>query len=159
MYLQAYSESGDYVLSIQMYLQAYSESGDYVLSAMTEKMMTKYNKYWEDLDRVNLLMFVVVLLDPRTKLRSLEFGFKDVLSVELYTNMTKKLRLHFQKLYDRFNVGESSSQVEHRSALPQDSPMNVEETKDLSLHFMNKFHKYLTSKSDVQNRVRSISLP
>jgi hypothetical protein len=73
-----------------MYLQAYSESGDYILSAMTEKMMTKYNKYWEDLDRVNLLMFVVVLLDPRTKLRSLEFGFKDVLSVELYTNMTKK---------------------------------------------------------------------
>jgi hypothetical protein len=30
--------------------------------------------------------------------------------------------------------------------------MNVEETENLSLHFMNRFHKYLTSKSDVQNK-------
>jgi hypothetical protein len=45
-------------------------------SAMSDKMMTKYNKYWRDLDRVNLLMFVAVIFDPRTKLGSLEFGSK-----------------------------------------------------------------------------------
>jgi len=28
----------------------------------------------------------------------------------------------------------------------------IEETDNLSLHFMNKFHKYLTSKSDVHNK-------
>jgi hypothetical protein len=59
-----------------------SESGDYVLSAMTEKIKTKYNKYWGDLDRVNLMLFVVVVLDPRTKLDSLDYWFKEVLSVE-----------------------------------------------------------------------------
>lgn len=56
------------ICGIQIHLQAYSENGDYVLSAMTKKMMTKYNKYWGDLDRVNLLMFVAVILAPRTKL-------------------------------------------------------------------------------------------
>jgi hypothetical protein len=30
--------------------------------------------------------------------------------------------------------------------------MNVDETENISLHFMNKFHKYLTSKSDVQSK-------
>jgi hypothetical protein len=49
---------------IQMHLQAYSESGDYILSSMAEKMLMKYNKYYGDLDRVNVLMFVVVILDP-----------------------------------------------------------------------------------------------
>jgi hypothetical protein len=26
----------------------------------------KYNKYWADLDRVNLMLFVAVVLDPHT---------------------------------------------------------------------------------------------
>jgi hypothetical protein len=33
------------ICGIQMHLQAYSENGDYVLTVMLEKMMTKYNKY------------------------------------------------------------------------------------------------------------------
>jgi len=52
------------ICGIQMHLQAYSESGDYILSSMAEKMLMKYNKYYGDLDRVNVLMFVVVILDP-----------------------------------------------------------------------------------------------
>jgi hypothetical protein len=114
--------------------------------------MTKYNKYWEDLDRVNLLMFVAVILDLRTKLGSLEFWFKDVLSVEQCTNMMKKMRHHLQKLYDHYNIEDSSSQVKHGNEFPQGFSMKVEETENLSLYFINKFHKYLTSKSDVESK-------
>jgi len=65
----------------------------------------------------------------------------------------KKLKHYLQKLYVHFDAGETSSQVEHGSAYacPQGSSM-IEETDNLSLHFMNKFHKYLTSKSDVRNK-------
>jgi hypothetical protein len=137
------------ICGIQMHLQAYSESGNYILSSMVEKMLMKYNKYLGDIDRVNVLMFIVVILDPRTKLGSLEYWFKDVLSEEQCTKMVKKLKHNLQQLYDHFNVGESSSQVECGSAFPQGSSINVEETENISLHFMNRFHKYLTSKSDV----------
>jgi hypothetical protein len=99
------------ICGIQMHLQAYSESDDYVLSSLAEKMMSKYNKYWGDLDRVNVLMFVVVILDPQTKLRSLEYWFKDVLTVEQCTNMMVKSKNYLQKLYDHFDIGERSSQV------------------------------------------------
>jgi hypothetical protein len=58
---------------------------------------------------------------------------------------------YLQKLYDHFDARETSSQVEHGSACPQGSSM-TEETDNISLHFMNKFHKYLTSKSDVHNK-------
>ena len=50
-----------------MHLQEYIDSGDLELSAMAERMMLKYNKYWGDLDnndKVNLMMFVAVVLDP-----------------------------------------------------------------------------------------------
>jgi hypothetical protein len=140
------------ICGIQMHIQLYCDSSEYVLSSMAERMMMKYNKYWGDFDKVNVFMFVVVILDPRTKLGSLEFWFKDVLNEEQCTNMVKKLKHYLQKLYDHFDDGETSSQVEHGSACPQGSLM-TEETENLSLHFMNKFHKYLTSKSDVHNKL------
>jgi hypothetical protein len=40
---------------------------------------------------------------------------------------------------------------EHGNAFPQDSSVTGE-TENLSLHFMNRFHKYLTSKCDVQSK-------
>jgi hypothetical protein len=81
----------------------------------------------------------------------LEYWFKDVLSVEQCTDMIIKLKNHPQKLYDHFDVGDSLSQDEHSSAFPQGSSM-AEETENRSYHLMNMFHKYLTSKSDVQSK-------
>jgi hypothetical protein len=52
------------ICGIQLHLQVYSESGDYVLSAMAEKMKTKYNKYRGNIDKVNLILFVAIVLDP-----------------------------------------------------------------------------------------------
>jgi hypothetical protein len=49
------------ICGIQAHLKAFSESGYYVSSVMAEKMKVKYNKYWWDLDRVNLMLFVVQL--------------------------------------------------------------------------------------------------
>jgi hypothetical protein len=79
------------ICDIQMHIQLYRDSGDYVLSSMAERMMMKYNKYWGDLDKVNVFIFVAVILDPRTKLGSLEFWFKDVLNEEQCINMVKKI--------------------------------------------------------------------
>jgi hypothetical protein len=115
----------------------------------------KYNKYWCDLgnnDKVNLIMFVVVVLDPRTKLVSLEYWFKDVLGANECKEMVKKLRSCIDKLYDYYNVGQSSSQAQHCSELSQDSSIQIEETESANLYFMNKFHKYLSSKSDHESK-------
>jgi hypothetical protein len=68
--------------------------------------------------------------------------------------MTTRVKELIIKLYDQYNVGESSTQVRHGSQLPQDSSMKVEEkdNDNLSLQSMNKFRKYLTSKSDIGNK-------
>jgi hypothetical protein len=97
---------------IQMHLQEYIDSGDFVLSAMAERIMLKYNKYWRDLDnndKVNLMIFIAVVLDPRTKLESLEYWFKDVLGTKKCDEMVTKLRSCIHKLYDHYNVVQSSS--------------------------------------------------
>jgi hypothetical protein len=82
------------VSAIQLDLQEYCDSGDYILSSMTEKMMSKYKKFWGDLNKVNVLLFVIIILDPRTKLGSLECWFNDILSVEQCNDMIIKLKNH-----------------------------------------------------------------
>jgi len=105
------------VSTIQLHLQEYCDSDDYILSSMAEKMMLKYKKYWGDLDKVNVLLFVAIILDPRTKLGSLECWFNDILSVEQCNDMILKLKNYLQKLFNHFNTGENS-QGEHSGALP-----------------------------------------
>ena len=97
-------------------------------------------------------MFVVVVLDPQTKLESLEYWFKDVLGTDECKEMVKKLRSCIDKLYDYYNVGQSSSQAQHGSELSQSSSIQIEETESANLYFMNRFHKYLSLKSDNENK-------
>jgi hypothetical protein len=46
-------------------------------------------------------------------------------------------------------ASKSSSQVQHGSALSQGSSMAIEENKSANLYFMTRFHKYLSSTSDI----------
>jgi hypothetical protein len=136
---------------IQSHLQAYCESDDYVLRTMAEKMKTKYDKYWGELDKVNLILYVAVILDPRTKLDSLDFWFKEVLNAEKSTNLIRTLKLYLHKLYDHYkHIDGGSSQVQHGSESSQASlaTTDASQSANLSLHFMNRFHNYLTSKND-----------
>jgi hypothetical protein len=108
-----------------------------------------------DLDKnakVNLMIFVAVILDLRTKLVSLEFWFKEVLGPNRCVNMKKRLRSILDKLYDHYSLGESSSQVQHGSELSQGSSMAIEENESANLYFMNRFHKYLSSTSDIRSQ-------
>ena len=63
-----------------------------------------------------------------------------------------KLRSSIDKLYDHYNVRQSSSQVQHGSELSQSSLIKIKETESANLYFMNRFHKYLSSKSDIESK-------
>lgn len=44
--------------------QKWVRSSDKFLGSMTEKMRAKYDKYWGNIKNMNILIFVVVVLDP-----------------------------------------------------------------------------------------------
>ncbi|XP_071905947.1 zinc finger BED domain-containing protein RICESLEEPER 2-like [Coffea arabica] len=43
------------------------------LSSMARSMKEKYDKYWGKIEKINMLIFISSILDPRTKLEYLEF--------------------------------------------------------------------------------------
>ncbi|KAH1056643.1 hypothetical protein J1N35_034708 [Gossypium stocksii] len=69
---------------------------------MAIKMKEKYDKYWGDIDKMNLLMFVACVLDPRQKLKYLEFALSEMSSSEKASEMMQKLKESLYELFDEY---------------------------------------------------------
>ena len=46
-----------------------------LFAMMARDMHEKFDKYWGDIEKLNLMMFVAIVLDPRYKLRFVKFWF------------------------------------------------------------------------------------
>jgi len=92
-------------------LMEYCDSDDYLLSSMAIKMKIKYDKYWGDFEKINPLLFVASVLDPRYKMVILEFWFTSNVGEEKAKKITTKLKNALEQLYDHYdkNVGVGGS--------------------------------------------------
>jgi hypothetical protein len=48
-------------------------SSNHILSGVSWDMKNKYEKYWETMDKINLLLYVAHVIDPCTKLKALQY--------------------------------------------------------------------------------------
>ncbi|KAG8491680.1 hypothetical protein CXB51_014944 [Gossypium anomalum] len=71
-------------------------------NVMAIKMKDKYDKYWGDIDKMNLLMFVACVLDSRQKLKYLEFALSEMSSSEKACEMMQKLKESLYELFDEY---------------------------------------------------------
>ena len=78
------------------------ESEDPLLSMMARNMHEKFNKYWGDIEKLNLMMFVAVVLDPRYKLRFVNFWFAKWNPGAVTDNMTKKVKKAIVRMYEHY---------------------------------------------------------
>ncbi|KAK4411770.1 hypothetical protein Sango_0250000 [Sesamum angolense] len=63
-------------------------NGDNVdLVDMTRQMKAKFDKYWENIEKMNMMLYVVVMLDPRHRFFYLRYVFKNVNGPEIGEKM------------------------------------------------------------------------
>ncbi|CAL1385330.1 unnamed protein product [Linum trigynum] len=85
---------------------------DYQLSFMATKMKQKYEKYWGDVDKMNKLLYIAAVLDPRRKLRFIGFALKWMYGDEKSaSDLTSDVEEATYELYAHYEnqVGEASS--------------------------------------------------
>ena len=70
---------------------------------MATKMESKFDKYWGKGDKMNHLLYVAVILDPRKKLRFLKFCFSEIYGNEMADVMVELVRGTLVKLYDFYS--------------------------------------------------------
>lgn len=61
---------------MQIILMNAMEEKDETLKKRARSIKAKIDKYWSDVDKMNKLLFITIILDPRYKLKCLVFIFK-----------------------------------------------------------------------------------
>ena len=59
---------------------------------MAKKMKDKYDKYWGNIEKMNMLVYVVAVLDPSKKLPFVKYCFIKMYSSDEVSVMIKKVQ-------------------------------------------------------------------
>ncbi|XP_026428788.1 zinc finger BED domain-containing protein RICESLEEPER 2-like [Papaver somniferum] len=80
-------------------------ASDPFISRMSRLMFAMYNKYWGVYEKMNPVMFFAQLLDPREKLKGLEFTLNCLFENNLceVQRIMRKVKLEFQELFDDYS--------------------------------------------------------
>ncbi|KAF2297229.1 hypothetical protein GH714_019697 [Hevea brasiliensis] len=73
---------------------------DIEVKNMGDRMKKKFDKYWEDMDKMNKLIYFAVILDPRDKFEYMEFQFCQMHGEEKGEQLLQKMK---SSLIDLFN--------------------------------------------------------
>ena len=74
-----------------MQLVELTKNKDTLLSNMAIGMKRKFEKYWANVDNLNIMMFIAFVLDPRYKMEYLKYLFGMVYDVATATKLSKKV--------------------------------------------------------------------
>ncbi|CAL5321262.1 unnamed protein product [Camellia sinensis] len=132
----------DEMFVIQTKIEQLIKKDDKLLSTMAQNMKEKFEKYWGNGEKINLLVYVAVLLDPRKKLRYLKFCFAQLLVERVVNEMTGWVKDCLSRLYEHY-ASHDSVTVE-MSNVCEGSTMKVDDDcDDPHLLIASQFNTYL----------------
>jgi hypothetical protein len=76
--------------------------GDSLLKKMAKDMKMKYKRYWGNIEKMNLLLFVAVVLDPRYKMKYIVYWFNKWYDKPEAESMVEKVRGVIDRLYAHY---------------------------------------------------------
>ncbi|XP_021600741.1 zinc finger BED domain-containing protein RICESLEEPER 2-like [Manihot esculenta] len=92
----------------------WKSSNNLELSCMGEKMKLKFDKYWGDPDKMNKIIYIIVVVDPRYKLEFMHFALSTVYGKEKGIELAKKVKLFVYELFDDYKrIFQSENANEH----------------------------------------------
>uniref|UniRef100_A0A803Q163 Transposase n=1 Tax=Cannabis sativa TaxID=3483 RepID=A0A803Q163_CANSA len=100
------------ILQVQVELNDMKASKDELISKMAGSMQLKFNKYWGNVEKVNLLEYIASILDPRFKLDVVRNGFKylyDAITAEIMIKKVKNMMTSLYAFYQKIVVLPNSS--------------------------------------------------
>ncbi|KAJ7949764.1 zinc finger BED domain-containing protein RICESLEEPER 2-like [Quillaja saponaria] len=77
---------------------------DVILRNMARSMKIKFYKYWGSVEKINPLMLISVILDPRYKLGYLRYIFDTAYPFEIAMDMEFKVKDHLARLYEAYSA-------------------------------------------------------
>ena len=103
---------------------------DFELSAMTNRMKAKFDKYWENVEKMNMLIYVASILDPRKKIEFVRFCFLEMYDMEQASVMITNVKKGIEELFEEYKrrlqpQGEQVSESSQMGQIIEDDDRQV----------------------------------
>ncbi|KAG8482803.1 hypothetical protein CXB51_024369 [Gossypium anomalum] len=94
----------------------WQDCGDLEIISMTSKMRDKYNKYWGEGNKINMLVYLTVIFYPRCKMSFLDFGV-NLLFPNIANDIMKMIDKELHCLFNEYSFNAGRIQLfEYRSS-------------------------------------------
>ncbi|XP_057990566.1 zinc finger BED domain-containing protein RICESLEEPER 2-like [Hevea brasiliensis] len=90
------------ISSVDCLLQEWQGSDNMELACMGDRMKVKFDKYWGDPDKMNKIIYISVVVDPRYKMEFMKFSLSTVYGKEKGMELAKKIKLVVYELFDEY---------------------------------------------------------
>ena len=104
---------------------------------MAIRMKDKYDKYWGNMEKINMLIFVAVVLDPRHKLNYVEFALKNMYDGDKGLSMAKMVKEVAFELYHAYNPSLPGGSVQSSMMINVEEPQQKLKKRMKSLYRMH----------------------
>ncbi|KAL0541869.1 hypothetical protein IC582_021947 [Cucumis melo] len=94
---------------VQNCIRLNAGSANALLVGMANNMKAKFEKYWGNNEKNNLLLYVVIVLDPRKKLRFVYFCLKNVFGPEVDESLENVVEQCCKRLFHEYSTTRSGS--------------------------------------------------
>ncbi|RYR59552.1 hypothetical protein Ahy_A05g025452 [Arachis hypogaea] len=130
--------------SILSSLKTCVDSNDILLKGMATKMKAKHDKYWGNLRNMNMMIFVTVVLDPRYKIKFVEWSFQRLFEKEDADFLCGKVKEAFNDLFNSHRVALNMPFDDVRFAAAFENDVQAIEslnTNEMDLYLMESLEK------------------
>lgn len=103
------------------------------VKSMAQQMKLKFDKYWSNVNNINVLMFIALVLDPRCKLRYVEWIVRRSYDVDDSYILCEKIRDTLRALFDFYSSSMPSSHNKSCFKVPSNTEISGSKLRGTNL--------------------------
>ncbi|XP_012833299.1 PREDICTED: zinc finger BED domain-containing protein RICESLEEPER 2-like [Erythranthe guttata] len=117
---------------------------------MAISMRTKYDKYWDNIDKFNLLLYVAVVLDPRDKMRYLDFCLGQTYGAgsPKSKEVSERVRSVLNELFDHYKM--KVDKVNGKTSSSLGCAVSEDKTGDMKTDLESSYLKFLEGEGNIE---------
>ncbi|KAK1356925.1 hypothetical protein POM88_050181 [Heracleum sosnowskyi] len=140
----------DVIFGVGFVLSQHLHHEDEIVRKMAAHMKLKYEKYWGNIDKLNLFMFIFVILDPRRKMVYVDWMIKAWFGIERAENLSLNIKSTFSSLFEFYASSMSDPNITAKSRSSSSTYASSFQSKDKENEKMFDFSEFLGSTFEIE---------
>jgi hypothetical protein len=126
-------------------------SSDHIMSTVAVSIRSKYEKYWGSMDKMNLMLYIAFVLDPRYKMKILVWWLKRCNGPIWADKIEKRVRELLDRLIEQYSKFQriAVSQFNATSRSANNTNLNVDD--DYTENAEDKIHNLISQHLEEEN--------